>query len=344
MMYDPTQVRRIESERRGKILELLLISAFVLSLVLTLLFIALFTFERHPVTVIELFGLCGGIAVAWGLARAQYRLAAAHVYFACLIITGLLLSLNDGVKSSALLVVYIPIVAAPLLLRPIWSFVYAGIALAAFLLVLFVSPSNAGWEWSETLLETVLAATYFGLIALISYLSARGYERMLDATAKQAVELDEARATLELRVEERTSEVRLALHDLQRSAETIRQLSVPIMPIGDGVLLLPLVGSIDTQRAEQVLNQLLETLHRERAHTILLDVTGVPVVDTQVARVLMQAAQATRLLGAAPILVGLRAEVAQTLVGLGLDLGEITALRDVRDGLARSQRAAVAVG
>jgi rsbT co-antagonist protein RsbR len=341
MAYDPVQMQKVEIERRRKILEGLLIISFVLALALTLLLIALrgITRETSP-TVVSMSGLCLSFVAAWGLSRAGYQKLASHLYFMSMLVVGVLVSIGYGTASNAMLVVFIPIVGAPLLLRPRWCFVYAGLALLAYLIVLFGSADYATWDAGGYALGIAVHATYYGLIGLIAFLLARSYERMLDATMQHAAELERSRATLEQRVEERTREIRAAMADLQRSAETIRELSVPVVPIGDGVLLLPLVGSIDSQRAALLLNQLLEALYRERAHAVLLDVTGVPVVDTQVARVLVQAAQAVRLLGAEPVLVGLRAEVAQTIIGLGLDLGEITALRDVRDGLAHAQRLA----
>jgi rsbT co-antagonist protein RsbR len=111
-------------------------------------------------------------------------------------------------------------------------------------------------------------------------------------------------------------------------------MSVPVVPVADGVLALPLVGALDSQRAALLTERLLEAIHRDRARTILIDITGVSVVDTQVAAALLRAAQAVRMLGAEPVLVGIRAEVAQTVVGLGLDLSHITSRRDLRSGLA----------
>lgn len=341
MSDSSVNIKAVETKRRRMILERMLVVGLALAVVLTLLLIGLrgITPQTRP-TAIAMAGLCVNYLIAWGLARAGYHAAATHLYFFSMLVIAVIISIVYGSASNVLLVIFIPIVGAPLLLRPIWSFIYAVLALGAYLIVLFGSPEFASWDWTGKVLGIAVHATYFGLIALIAFLSARSYERMVEASTQHAAALEEVRTTLEQRVEERTREIRAAMVDLERSAETIRQLSVPVVPIGDGVLLLPLVGSIDSQRAELLLNQLLEALYRERAHAVLLDVTGVPLVDTRVARILLQAAQATRLLGAEPVLVGVRAEVAQTIVSLGLDLGAITALRDVRDGLAHAQRLA----
>lgn len=104
----------------------------------------------------------------------------------------------------------------------------------------------------------------------------------------------------------------------------IAELAIPVVQVWEGILLAPLVGSIDGRRAALVVEQLLDAIVRESADVVILDITGVPIVDTQVANRLIQTAQAARLLGAEVVLTGIRPEVAQTLVGLGVDLGAIT--------------------
>jgi anti-anti-sigma regulatory factor len=103
-------------------------------------------------------------------------------------------------------------------------------------------------------------------------------------------------------------------------SQTIRELGCPIIPLLSGVLLVPLIGAIDSQRAEQIISVVLEAIAAQRAQTVLLDVTGVPIVDTQVANSLIQMARAAMLLGARVVMVGIRPEIAQSIVGLGIDL------------------------
>ncbi len=96
---------------------------------------------------------------------------------------------------------------------------------------------------------------------------------------------------------------------------------------------MPLIGAIDSARADQLVPALLTAIEQHHATTVLLDVTGVPLIDTQVARVLLAAADATRLLGAEPILVGIRPELAQVIVGLGLDLSSLATQADLESGV-----------
>lgn len=100
----------------------------------------------------------------------------------------------------------------------------------------------------------------------------------------------------------------------------LRELNTPLIPLADDVVVMPLVGSIDSARATQVMETLLEGVSIHNARLAIIDITGLPVVDSQVANALLQAAQAVKLLGAEVLLTGIGPEVAQTLVGIGADL------------------------
>ncbi len=126
-------------------------------------------------------------------------------------------------------------------------------------------------------------------------------------------------------------QVQQQVEDLHRSSDTqarllemVRAVSNPVLPVHDHVLVLPLIGVIDSERARQFTDRMLETVRQQRAKVVVVDVTGVPIVDTTVATAIIQAAEATHLLGAEVVLAGIRAEVAQTLVTLGLSLEGLT--------------------
>ena len=101
----------------------------------------------------------------------------------------------------------------------------------------------------------------------------------------------------------------------------------------EGILVMPLIGVIDAGRAGLLVRSLLEGIERHHVDVVILDVTGVPLVETQVARALLGAARAARLLGARPVLVGLRPELAQTIVGLGIDLSGLVTRADLQIGV-----------
>jgi rsbT co-antagonist protein RsbR len=124
----------------------------------------------------------------------------------------------------------------------------------------------------------------------------------------------------------------------QRLLETIQEMSVPVVPVMEGIIVLPLVGTIDSKRAGRVVEALLAGIGAHRAQVALVDITGVPVVDTQVAQLLMEATTAARLLGTQVVLVGIRPEVAQTIVGLGIDLAEIVTRADLQGGVEYAQQ------
>jgi rsbT co-antagonist protein RsbR len=121
---------------------------------------------------------------------------------------------------------------------------------------------------------------------------------------------------------------------IREQTAAIAELSAPIIPILRGILVLPLIGAINGRRAGAIMETLLSGVSQQGASVVLLDITGVPVVDTGVAQHLMQAAQAVRLLGAEIVLVGISPEIAQTIIQLGLDLSNLTTRSDLQAGLS----------
>jgi len=117
--------------------------------------------------------------------------------------------------------------------------------------------------------------------------------------------------------------LRLQQEIIRGQEANLRELSTPLIPLTPQVLLLPLIGSIDSPRAAHILQTLLDGVARHHAHTVLLDLSGVRVVDAQVAQALVQTAQAVRLLGAQVALVGIRAEVAQEIIASRVAIGEL---------------------
>ena len=131
--------------------------------------------------------------------------------------------------------------------------------------------------------------------------------------------------------EEREKVVRL-------QQEVIRELSTPVLQLREGLLILPVIGMIDTQRARQLTEALLRAIRANRARMVVMDITGVPAVDSKVANHLLQTVQAARLMGASVIVTGLSAEVAQTLVTIGVDLSKLTTLSDLQSGIEEADR------
>jgi rsbT co-antagonist protein RsbR len=120
---------------------------------------------------------------------------------------------------------------------------------------------------------------------------------------------------------------------IEAQRRLIYELSTPIVPIHAGVLVLPLVGTIDARRATQILEATLDQIVVAQAEILILDITGVPFIDTGVANHILQMARAVTLLGAKCVLVGIGAEIAQTLVQLGVDLSSIATKANLQEGI-----------
>lgn len=160
------------------------------------------------------------------------------------------------------------------------------------------------------------------------------YEMHLFPLENDHIAVVHSNVTDRRRAEEAIRQSQAQEEALRAQNAILAELSTPLIPISDHVMVMPLIGTVDSRRAQQVMETLLEGTARNQASTIILDITGVPVVDTQVADALMRAAQALRLLGAEVVLTGIRPEVAQTLVGLGTDLGSITTRSSLQSGIA----------
>jgi rsbT co-antagonist protein RsbR len=144
----------------------------------------------------------------------------------------------------------------------------------------------------------------------------------------------------DLTAQQQAEQERIALQDQVIAAQqaALRELSTPLIPLADHVVAMPLIGSVDTARAQQIIEELLAGVAANRATTAIIDITGVPLVDTQVAGALLRAAQAVELLGSRVVITGIRPEVAQTLVGIGVNLGSIVTRATLQDGIAYALR------
>lgn len=125
---------------------------------------------------------------------------------------------------------------------------------------------------------------------------------------------------------------------IRQQQEAIRELSTPVLQVRERLLILPIIGVIDAQRARQLTEQLLRAIRNNRARVVVIDITGVPSVDAKVANHLLQTVDATRLMGASVIVTGLSSEIALTLVTIGVDLSKINAVGDLQGGLEVAER------
>lgn len=139
-------------------------------------------------------------------------------------------------------------------------------------------------------------------------------------------------ARLFSRITERTAELELANHQQESMLQTIHELSSPVVPIADGILVMPVIGVMDAQRSSRFIESMLMAISNHRARVVLLDVTGMAMVDATAAHQLVRAARAAALLGAEAVLVGMAPGTAQMMVAQGLDVGSMVARSDLASG------------
>ncbi len=128
------------------------------------------------------------------------------------------------------------------------------------------------------------------------------------------------------------------IDQLQRQQEVVLELSTPVIRIWDQVLVLPLIGSVDSTRAQQIMENVLIKISETGASIVIIDITGVPVIDTMVASNIIKTVSATRLLGAMTIITGINPEIAQTLIHLGVDLSDINTQSNLAKGIQMALR------
>jgi len=125
---------------------------------------------------------------------------------------------------------------------------------------------------------------------------------------------------------------------IRAQQEAIRELSTPVLPVRERLLILPVIGTVDPLRARQLTEQLLRGIRTNRARVVVMDITGVPAMDATVANHLVLTVEAARLLGATVIVTGLSPELAQTLVNIGVDLSKMDTVGDLQGGIEEAER------
>ena len=240
----------------------------------------------------------------------------------------------------AMLLVFTSVVIA---LPYITSRSFRWLAVGALAVGLGIIGYIAVWQWQIALsliglADKILAVVVVFTATLFLLWQFSNLHHILVSSLRGGnTELLELKASLEQQVTERTAELQTTLADLQTQNEVqqrllgeiqsqqqlIQALSVPVLPVSPQVLVLPLIGTLDPPRLDLIRARALEAIEQNRARVVVLDVTGVPEVDTQAAQGLLHVAQATRIMGSQCVLAGMRPELAQALVRLGVDLGSL---------------------
>jgi rsbT co-antagonist protein RsbR len=255
--------------------------------------------------------------------------------------------------SALIRVISQPMLAVILALAYINSRQLRALSIAAWLtLVVIFWRSNHGLISNEPIVDflALCAASAITLLVLNQF-HARMHQSLIHTREANAA-LHNQQTNLEALVAERTAALQQAMGDLEvRAAEqqrllaetaqqrdAIRALSLPILPINRTTLAAPLIGAFDSQRLAELQRHMLLAIERSGAKTLVLDITGVPAIDQEVARGILRVAQASRLMGARVVLAGIRPEVAQALVSLGVNLAGLATAATFQDGIALAAR------
>ncbi|WP_029214511.1 STAS domain-containing protein [Kallotenue papyrolyticum] len=225
----------------------------------------------------------------------------------------------------------IPLLLAGLLIGAHAALLVGGISLVSMAII---SAQRDLLPSTGTISTLLLTGLNTGLV----WLTIRTLERAAEQARRQTNTARQAEAELRQQqqaLEAANHELRSANQQQAALLELVRDLETPAIPILDGVLALPLIGHLDTRRAAHLTEAALQAVHRERARVVIIDITGVSVVDSAVAQRIEQLAQAIRLLGARVMLTGMRAEVAQTIAAQGLDFSAVETAGRLQDGIAR---------
>ena len=340
-------------QRRGQVI--ITIALLFVGLIILTLPLALTRINPLPSLAASGIGLLTALTAS-ALARTGHITLASWSLVVFAIIAILLPVLIRRETGLILLYLLIPLVVAGVVLRPweIWIVLAATLMIVGLGWIISVPEARANENTlsllvtSVTLITTVGLISFLGAIISSSAFAASAQARQeAEASAKQLAQLN---TSLEDQVAEQTAELRSALADVKirmgekqslldevaTQREQIREMSMPVLPVDKHTLVLPLVGALDSQRLLQLQDQALAAIELTGARTLLLDVTGVHVIDSQVAQGLIRTVQAVRLLGAEPVLIGVRPEVAQTLVALGIDLTGLRTASDLQGALHRS--------
>jgi rsbT co-antagonist protein RsbR len=185
-------------------------------------------------------------------------------------------------------------------------------------------------EAQATAIE-IVAGRFGGAAQPIGIISHYFAELIDSFVMAEQTEIERQRAEMERAY---TSTVVAQQEQQEQLLSTIRELSTPIIPVYEGILVLPLVGAIDSRRSTEITERLLEGIAAQQADIVIIDITGVSLIDTSTANHLLMTTRAANLLGSRVVLVGMGAEIAQTIVHLGVELHGLITLADLQAGIA----------
>ncbi len=336
-LHDPIQQRQAAALQ---IMLLCLMAATIIGIPLSF-----FTLSQSAVNSLALFSYAlvfVGTAMALVLIRyGRFELSVIAAAGSIVIMLGIWVIAAGLLDSGATLLTFaLPITLVGMLAtRRMLALTYLIIAtlLITALVLEQVAPNLVGileMPGDNDLSLAVTATLIIGLLAVFLDSFGSSLRNALSLTLNREQELEFLRANLEATVAERTASLQQTIADLRASQETIRVLNVPVLPVLPGVLVIPLIGALDKGRTALLNETVLNAVVQNRAHHAILDITGVPLLDTTAAQALVQTANAIQLLGTQTVLVGIRADVAHTIVQLGINLETLVIYPNLQEAVA----------
>ncbi|MBN1485098.1 MAG: STAS domain-containing protein [Chloroflexia bacterium] len=336
MVWDRWTAPRATAEsvaRREQLVNILALAAVLAGAIYGLVLIVV-TVLGQPAAPLSFVGagICIGMALfSYYLSRrGRVRAAAYLIVFAAVLIGIYSAYVRGGLSVAAVTlapgIVFAGIVIggrAGLLITVLELALYAGITL------------GQGLGWLDLQIEnspfTAVGLTSVALliVTLVLWQTMQAQQRYIDQRRERETMLERLAQEKDRLLEELRQREESRRHLL----ETIQELGSPVIPLAEGVIAMPLVGAVDSGRAQGITQALLQGVTEHRARAVLVDITGVPLVDTAVVGALMRAMAGVQLLGATPVLVGIRAAVAQTIVELGVDMEAIVSRANMQEGL-----------
>lgn len=322
----------------------------ILGLLVLMLFIAVAWTIITPVSIIFVFATVLPTLTYFGmlvLVRRGYVDTAAVIIFMMQLTVSVYILTSSFEQPWSVMMLITPLLFASVSLRA-WQIWIAFIAIAIARVFINTQTSDTT---TDILIFQIIT---FAVFTLMLFLGTRSLEQSLQQSDElrhvaegSSNALAAANDNLEQAVNNRTADLQHALSDVRErelrltqtlqklsvSQELVRSLSAPIIPILPSVIVVPLAGILDGEQAQRLMQQVLERISAQRSRDLILDITGVPIMDSHVANVVIQIAQAVKLLGTRTLLVGVRPEVAQTLVALNIEFGDLEVFADLQDAV-----------
>lgn len=338
-----------DRQRRGRLLIVLTLGLMAVSLVS----VPLVTLTRETHLVMPLLASIAAYVGIIVLAYFGWINVGAYLLIGMLLTGTTWLTLQFGQTPASLFFMAIPILCSSVVLQPFYTWAVLLLAMGCVWLIFHNLPDDfrdTGY-WRLTLIPLFNLLT---VVSLISFLSAWMMQRILAMATAARREAEAARqalaasnASLEAQVAERTAAFRQLAEEqaalaaqLQSSLDEQKELnriiaglSVPVIPICSDTLVTPIVGRLDSERTDILLNAILNRVEAMRVRTVVLDITGMAAVDANVSAALLRVTNAIRLMGAEPMLVGVQPTVAEALLNAGIELNGLRTAATLQDGL-----------